>query len=456
MCSLMGGMRAVTWTQVAQYIILIIAYIIPVVCMSTKVRDGFNDNNPLAQIAYGGALKAIMSRQREMVAEGLATNDEVHMYTDPRSRKFDFFALSLCLMVGTASLPHVLMRYFTTPSVRGARRSVSWSLVFILALYLTAPAYAAFSKLEVYTNVIGQPLSAVPAWVFKYGEIGLTKLCGRSVTSLQEAVTACQATAADTYRVRLSDLVISKDAIVIATPEIAGLPYVIAGLVSAGGLAAALSTADGLLLAISNALSHDIYFRLINDQAQPGRRMLVSRCLLVVIAVLSAAVASTKPADILSMVAWAFSLAAAGNFPALALGIWWRRANAHGAVAGIVCGWGLTLTYLLGTRYGGWDLWFGISNTASAIFGLPVGIAVHIIVSLLTPEPPKETQELLDKLRDCDFEIQEEQQEERAVTDSTVAPASGSSTGAVSSNATDGEGQCAPVNGLIGQDEVSV
>jgi len=422
-CSLMGGMRAVTWTQVAQYIILIVAYIIPVVCMSTQTRDGFNDNNPIAQVAYGGALKAILGRQRELVAEGLASEGEAHAYTDPSSRRIDFLALSACLMVGTASLPHVLMRYFTTPSVKGARRSVTWSLVFILALYLTAPAYAAFSKLEVYTNVIGRPLSEVPGWVFKYGEIGLTKLCSKAVTTLQEAVDACGADAAESYRVHLKDLAISKDAIVIATPEIAGLPYVIAGLVSAGGLAAALSTADGLLLAISNALSHDIYFRLINNQAPVSRRMLVSRCLLVVIAVLSAVVASTKPSDILSMVAWAFSLAASGNFPALALGIWWRRANAHGAVAGIVCGLGLTVIYLLGTRYGGWSPWFGISNTASGVFGLPVGLAVNVAVSLLTPAPPKETQDLIDQLRDCDFEPQEAEKEGEPQEEAEIAHA---------------------------------
>lgn len=411
-CSLMGGMRAVTWTQVAQYIVLIVAYIIPVVCMSTQSQDGFNDGNPIAQIAYGGALKAIVERQREMVAEGLATEEEVHPYTQPSLRRIDFFALSFCLMVGTASLPHVLMRYFTTPSVRGARRSVTWSLVFILALYLTAPAYAAFSKLEVYTNIIGQPLSAMPEWLFKFGEIGLMKLCGQAVTSMQEAQTACNAASAEQYLVRLRDLVIAKDAVVIATPEIAGLPYVIAGLVSAGGLAAALSTADGLLLAISNALSHDIYYRLINDQAPASRRMLISRVLLIIIAVLSAALASTKPSDILSMVAWAFSLAASGNFPALALGIWWRRANAQGAVAGIIAGWGLTVTYLLGTRYGGWEPWFGISNTASAIFGLPVGLLTNVTVSLLTAPPPQEIQDLLDKVRDVDFEGNEPEHEQ--------------------------------------------
>ncbi|CAE8638651.1 unnamed protein product [Polarella glacialis] len=397
-CSLLGGMRAVTYTQVAQYVILIIAYTVPAICMSTTQDDGFNKNNPVEFLVYGGTLQAIALREKEMVLLGLAS--KVTPYLEPKWRRVDFFALTFCLMVGTASLPHVLMRYFTTPSVRAARRSVTWSLAFILVLYMTAPAYAAFAKLEVYTNVIGQPLSVLPQWVFTYGKIGLTSVCGKAVTSVNEAVEACaQATGGD-YLLRLKDLKISKDAMVIATPEIAGLPYTIAGLVSAGGLAASLSTADGLLLAISNALSHDIYFRLIDDKASIQKRLLISRVLLVVIALMAAGTAASKPADILSMVAWAFSLAASGNFPALVLGIWWRRANAQGAIAGIICGWGLTLTYLLGTVYGGWELWGGISNVAAAVFGLPVGFAANIIVSLLTSPPPDNVLAMVDSLRD--------------------------------------------------------
>eukprot|EP00929_Paragymnodinium_shiwhaense_P058537 TRINITY_DN29312_c0_g1_i1.p1 TRINITY_DN29312_c0_g1~~TRINITY_DN29312_c0_g1_i1.p1 ORF type:complete len:614 (-),score=96.52 TRINITY_DN29312_c0_g1_i1:278-1906(-) len=392
-CSLLGGMRAVTWTQVAQYIVLIIAYLIPAICMSTR-NTGFNHNNPIAQISYGSALQSIAEEEEKMLAAG----EHVNRYTEPQTRIVDFFCLSLCLMVGTSSLPHILMRYFTTPSVKCARRSVTWSLAFILVLYLTAPAYAAFSKLEVYTNVVGSPLAKLPQWVYTYGEIGLAKLCGKSVSSLDQALDACNKTA--DYRVANSDLFVDRDALVIATPEIAGLPYTVSGLVSAGGLAASLSTADGLLLAISNALSYDIYHQLIDKNASVGRQLFVSRVLLVLIAVLAAAVASTRPSDILSMVAWAFSLAAAGNFPALCLGIWWRRANAYGAVAGIFCGWTLTLTYLIGTQYGGWALWGGISNVAAAAFGLPVGFIVSIVVSLLTPAPPESVLAMVDGLRD--------------------------------------------------------
>eukprot|EP00929_Paragymnodinium_shiwhaense_P027731 TRINITY_DN16209_c0_g3_i1.p1 TRINITY_DN16209_c0_g3~~TRINITY_DN16209_c0_g3_i1.p1 ORF type:complete len:757 (+),score=122.54 TRINITY_DN16209_c0_g3_i1:77-2272(+) len=393
-CSLLGGMRAVTWTQVAQYIILIVAYLIPAMCMS--VRDtGSNHNNPIAQLSYGTALERIAEEEEKMRAAG----HSVDSYTEPQTRIVDFLCLSLCLMVGTSSLPHVLMRYFTTPSVKDARRSVTWSLGFILVLYLTAPAYAAFAKLEVYTNVVGRPLADLPQWIYTYGEIGLATVCEKEgVASLTEAMAACNQTAS--YRLTVSDLVVNKDALVIATPEIAGLPYTIAGLVSAGGLAASLSTADGLLLAISNAISYDIYSQLIDKNATPERQLLVSRILLVVIALLAAALASTRPSDILSMVAWAFSLAAAGNFPVICLGIWWRRTNAYGAVAGIFFGWGATLIYLIGTQYGGWPLWFGISNVAAATFGLPLGFIVTIVVSLLTPAPPSNVLAMVDGLRD--------------------------------------------------------
>ena len=184
------------------------------------------------------------------------------------------------MMVGTASLPHILMRYFTTPSVREARQSVAWSLLFIFLLYFSAPAYAAFSKLEVYTNIIGRDLTAIRPWLFTWGELGLIQICGKNAASIDAIVAACKAIAGHPGVVRLQDFVINTDVIVLSTPEIAGLPYVISGLVAAGGLAAALSTADGLLLAIANALSHDIYYKMIDPNAPTIRRLTVARVLL--------------------------------------------------------------------------------------------------------------------------------------------------------------------------------
>ena len=223
------------------------------------------------------------------------------------------------------------MRYFTTPIVREARQSVAWSLLFIFLLYFSAPAYAAFSKLEVYTNIIGRDLTQIRPWMFTWGELGLIQICGKNAASIDAIVAACKAIAGHPGVVRLQDFVINTDVIVLSTPEIAGLPYVISGLVAAGGLAAALSTADGLLLAIANALSHDIYYKMLDPNAPTIRRLTVARVLLFFVAVAAAATASTKPADILAMVGWAFSLAMAGNFPALVMGIWWKRATATGA-----------------------------------------------------------------------------------------------------------------------------
>ena len=434
-CSMLGGMRAVTWTQVAQYIVLIIAYLMPVVILSAQ-KYGL----PLPQLTYGQALQDITRLEQGMIASGLAgASLKEHVAPFTSYSPLNFFALILCLMVGTASLPHVLMRYFTTPSVREARVSVAWSLLFIFLLYFTAPAYAAFSKLEVYQNVIGQPLANLPAWIYTYGKLELVKVCGVNAIDPQAVMAACSKIANHAGMLRLPDLAINTDTIVISTPEIAGMPYVIAGLVAAGGLAAALSTADGLLLAIANALSHDVYYKMIDPNAPTQRRLVVARVLLVIVAVLAAFTASTRPADILAMVSWAFSLAAAGNFPALVLGVWWKRANTAGAIAGMIAGFGACLFYLVVSRYypalgasafGMTSLlnpitgapivdvakaladpatadavlaskvgWFNVNNISSALFGLPIGFGVMIIVSLLTPAPSREMQDFIDEIR---------------------------------------------------------
>lgn len=445
LCSMLGGMKAVTWTQVAQYIVLIVAYLLPVVILSAK-KYGI----PIPQLTYGQALQDIAGLEQSMVQKGLADAAKLKPHLKPFTTydPLNFFALIFCLMVGTASLPHILMRYFTTPSVREARSSVAWSLFFIFLLYFTAPAYAAFSKLEVYSTVVGREIDQLRPWIFNYGKIGLVKVCGADAASLEAIKAACAKIADHPGLIRLQDLTINTDVIVLSTPEIAGMPYVIAGLVAAGGLAAALSTADGLLLAIANALSHDIYYKMISPNASTKTRLVVARILLLIVAVAAAYTASTKPADILSMVAWAFSLAAAGIFPALALGVWWKRANTPGAVLGMILGFGTTIYYLVGTRYfavsfhemwswlgtaspaaiekfdtlkqawlaaapdakaAAWTAldkhaqtiasWWGVRNISAALFGLPVGFVTIFIVSLLTPAPSKEVQDMVDATR---------------------------------------------------------
>jgi len=385
-CSLLGGMRAVTWTQVAQYIVLIIAYLVPVVWLSIKVTG-----NPVPQLAYGEVLQQIGTLEQQLgVTAGHATpfvkNDIVN-----------FMALTFCLMVGTAALPHILMRFFTTPSVKEARKSVGWSLFFIFLLYFTAPAYAAFAKLEVYSNVIGQSIATLPAWVASWSKVGLVSIC--DATNAMEVVKGCAANGNGDGILQLAELVLNADAIVLATPEIAGLPYVIAGLVAAGGLAAALSTADGLLLTISNALSHDVYYKMVNPNASAKKRLTVARILLLGVAAIAAYAASNAPATILSIVAWAFSIAAAAFFPALVLGIFWKRANKAGAVAGMLVGFGLTLYYLINVKFLGMTPWFGIKDVSAGIFGIPLGFLTIVVVSLLTKEPSQETKDMVEELR---------------------------------------------------------
>ncbi len=446
LCSMMGGMRAVTWTQIAQYIVLIVAYLVPIIILSTQ-KYGL----PIPQFTYGKAIADITAREQQMLQTGLATAASLKPHIEPfiNYSPLNYFGIIFCMMCGTASLPHILMRYFTTPSVREARQSVAWSLFFIFLLYFSAPAYAAFSKLEVYTNIIGRDISALRPWLFTWGELGLIQVCGKNAVNLDAVIAACKAIAGHPGVVRLQDFVINTDVIVLSTPEIAGLPYVISGLVAAGGLAAALSTADGLLLAIANALSHDIYYKMLDPNAPTFRRLLIARILLLVVAVAAAYTASQRPADILAMVGWAFSLAMAGNFPALVLGIWWKRATTAGAICGIIAGFGLCVFYLVTTRYfpghgvayfgmsallnpvtgapvvdvakamaapNAFDTWvaltgpnahplanrvgwFNLNNINCGLLGMPLGFLVIYIVSLMTPAPSREMQAYIDEIR---------------------------------------------------------
>jgi len=400
-CSMLGGMRAVTWTQVAQYIILIVAYLVPAIWMST-VKTGV----PIPQIMYGGVLDDITQYEKVLGV----SKSYVEPFTDYTAR--DFFFLIFCLMVGTASLPHILMRYFTTPTVREARKSVGWSLFFIFLLYFTAPAYATFAKYNVMEMFIeGNGMLAydqIPAWMYKWGNIdgnALIKICGVAVTDQASVMAACGADKAAGFG--YADLTLGKDMIVLSTPEIANMPYFVIGLVGAGGFAAALSTADGLLLAIANALSHDIYYRMIDPNADTRRRLAVAKILLLAVALGAALLARTKPSDILSMVAWAFSIAAAGLFAPLVLGVWDARTTRAGAIWGMIAGFGLTMFYLIGNVYGfdfakgtGDEIsWFGVKSISSGIFGVPAAFIVTLVVSRITPAPSQEMQDFILQLR---------------------------------------------------------
>ena len=394
LCSMLGGMRAVTWTQVAQYIVLIIAYLVPVIWMSNVQGFGI-----IPHFTYGDAVDRI-SELEPLMGLGAAAAESFPglrilsvPHNDPGDSAFvswQFVTLALCMMAGTASLPHILMRYFTTPSVRAARKSVAWSLFFIFLLYFTAPALATLTKLQLLdptlaTSVIGKSIEQVEAltWVQKWSSIGMLMVSDANGDGL----------------LQLNEFFMRPDIVVLATPEIAGLPFVISGLVAAGGMAAAMSTADGLLLAIANALSHDLYYSIIDPKADTRMRLLVARWLLIVLGAAGALVASLQLTGILGAVAWAFCFACSGLFFPLVLGVWWKRANRQGAVAGMVFGFLAGSIYLYHVRTGG-EMILGLDHLRFGIVGMAVSLVAMVVVSLLTAEPDEETQRMVEDIRD--------------------------------------------------------
>jgi cation/acetate symporter len=392
LCSMLGGMRAVTWTQVAQYIVLIIAYLTPVFWMSNVQGFGviphFSYGEAVARIAELEPLVGLGTAPLQAVP-GLSILTTPHNDPQGGMQSWAFVTLAFCMMTGTASLPHILMRYFTTPSVRDARKSVAWSLLFIFLLYFTAPALATLTKLQLLdptlpTAVIGQSIEAVRslAWVQNWESVGMLAIVDGNGDGI----------------LQLNEFFMRPDIVVLATPEIAGLPYVISGLVAAGGLAAAMSTADGLLLAIANALSHDLYYKIIDPKADTKHRLIVARILLVVIGAAGAMIASLQLTGILGAVAWAFCFAASGLFFPLVLGIWWKRANREGAIAGMVFGFIAGSAYLYYVYTGGTP-WLGIDHLRFAIIGMPVSLVAMVVVSLMTPAPDAETQAMVDEVR---------------------------------------------------------
>ena len=398
-CSMLGGMKAVTWTQVAQYIVLIIAYLLPVFWMSNVLDYGLIPQfaqfdavlrvQELEALHQVGTLKP--TAEAAAAAGGLkALSVGINDASDTLMAQWKFFTLVLCMMLGTASLPHVLMRYFTTPSVKAARQSVGWSLVFIFLLYFTAPALATFTKLSILdpnlaTGIIGKSVADANAleWVQKWSNVGFVKIIDGNGDGI----------------LQINEFFMKGDVVVLATPEIAGLPYVISGLVAAGGLAAAMSTADGLLLAIANALSHDLYYKIIDPKADSKTRLIVARVLLLVVGAAAAYVASAKLTGILGAVAWAFCFANSGLFFPLVLGVWWKRANRAGAIAGMVGGFAAGTWYLYMVQFAGMTPWLGLDGLRFGMIGMPVSLVLMVVVSLMTEEPDEETQKMVDAIR---------------------------------------------------------
>lgn len=469
LCSFLGGMRAITWTQVVQYLVLLLAFLIPVSWLSFKQLG-----TPLAPVAYGQQLpkierledqliqspaeqevQAAFQRRARDYAERLADpaaalarereklNERIRMLKaqgadlslvmlarreladlprdvasardvwtramneaeergrplgglprhgqafegDPQgspaeqalfnTSRLNFIALMFCLMVGTASLPHLLTRFYTTPTVSDTRRSVAWSLFFIALLYISSPALAVLVKFEVMQGLVGSSFDQLPNWIAQWARV-------------DPALISVQDVNGDRV-LQFGEIRLGADMIMLATPELGGLPYVVSALVAAGGLAAALSTADGLLLTISNALVHDTAPQDGHPTARlTDTRVILSKFALLAVAMLAALAAALKPAEIISLVTASFSLAAATFFPALVTGIFWPRATGRGVVAGMLIGTGLTAVYMLqaspmlrawwGAAPGG--LWWGIQPVSAGVFGVPAGFAAIVLVSL--------------------------------------------------------------------------
>ena len=471
-CSFLGGMRAVTWTQAVQYWLMILAFLIPVSWLAYK-----QVGNPMAPMAYGQQLQKIANMEKKLIdspaekqvigeyarradaleskllnveqalqserqelrgklnAMGSKADDETAnqlrrelaalprdvavarerwtaMAADYRERakplgglaphelpfegdpngnvdernlfnksRLNFMALVFCLMVGTAGLPHLLTRYYTTPTVAEARRSVAWSLFFIALLYVSAPALAVLVKYEVMAHLVGQPFDSLPSWMAQWSRdpslLSFSDVNGDGI-------------------LQFAELKVGPDLVMLASPEISGLPYVVSVLVAAGGLAAALSTADGLLLTIGNALAHDVYFEGDSSRAQSMRRVMWSKFALLVVALVAAYVAAQRPAGILYLVAASFSLAGAAFVPAMVLGIFWRGATRVGAVGGMLTGLAVTVYYMVINQPGvrhylgliGDGLWLGIQPVSAGIFGVTAGLCATVALSLVSnPEP---------------------------------------------------------------------
>ncbi len=471
LCSFLGGMRAVTWTQVTQYVVLILAFLIPVSWLAYKQLG-----NPLAPFVYGQQLSkiteleqqllespaeqqvireyarrardyelklqhvdtalegerrelkekirllnerhadeaAVVLARRELAALPKDTLAARELWTgamqenlerakplggmpahvrpfkgDPKGtaeeqRAFElsrnnFIALMFCLMVGTVGLPHLLTRFYTTRTVAEARTSVAWSLFFIALLYLSAPALAVLVKYEIMSQLVGQNFDSLPAWIAQWAKVDPTLIAVSDVNG--------------DHILQFSELRLGADIVMLATPELGGMPYVVSGLVAAGGLAAALSTADGLLLTIGNALAHDLFFRGESDQVGAVRRVMLSKFALLVVALVAAYAAAQRPADILYLVSASFSLAGAAFVPVMILGIFWARTTAAAAVGGMMTGLGLTIYYIVvntpavrsALGLSGSGLWFGILPVSAGVFGILAGFAVTVLLSFLSP-----------------------------------------------------------------------
>ncbi len=392
--AVLGGMKGITYTQVAQYCVLIFAFMVPAIFISFQMTG-----NPVPQIGFGSSGADGVYLLDKL--DGLHRELGFHEYTTGSKSKIDVFFITAALMVGTAGLPHVIVRFFTVKKVSDARKSAGWALLFIAILYTTAPAIALFARTNMIETVSNQPYAEMPQWLKKWEKTGLITFTDKNNDGIIQYVANKET----------NELEVDRDIMVLANPEIAGLPNWVIALVAAGGLAAALSTAAGLLLVISSSVSHDIIKKIINPEISEKGELVAARLSAVAAVCVAGYFGINPPGFVAAVVALAFGLAAASFFPAIVLGIFYKRMNKEGAIAGMVVGILLMLFYMLKFKFGVFDggktavealkkdWWFGISPEGFGTVAMVVNFMVSITISKFTPPPPLKVQEIVDNIR---------------------------------------------------------
>lgn len=392
--AVLGGMKGITYTQVAQYCVLIFAFMVPAIFISIQMTG-----NPIPQLGFGSqGLDGVYLLDK---LDGLSTQLGFHEYTSGSKSMTDVFAITFALMVGTAGLPHVIVRFFTVPKVKDARLSAGWALVFISILYTTVPAVAVFARTNLIETVSNKPYAGLPAWVSNWEKTKLIKFDDKNGDGIVQYV-GDKAT---------NELTIDNDIMVLANPEIAGLPNWVVALVGAGGLAAALSTAAGLLLVIASAISHDLIKKIIKPDISEKGELLAARASAGVAVIIAGYFGINPPGFVAAVVALAFGLAAASFFPAIILGIFYKKMNKEGAISGMLVGLTLMVWYMLKFKFGLFDggkealgalkadWWFGISPEGFGTVAMTANFIVALIVNRFTKEPPLEVQEIVEHIR---------------------------------------------------------
>ena len=376
--AVLGGMKGITYTQVAQYCVLIFAFMVPAIFISIQMTG-----NPIPQIGMGGAGEDGVYLLDKL--DGLHRELGFHEYTSGGKSMIDVFAITLALMAGTAGLPHVIVRFFTVPNVRDARKSAGWALLFIAILYTTVPAVAVFARVNLIETVSEKKYDEMPEWVGNWEKTGLLNFEDKNKDGVIQYL-------ADTKN---NELTIDRDIMVLANPEIARLPNWVIALVGAGGLAAALSTAAGLLLVIASSVSHDLLKKIFIPKISEKGELLAARLSAAVAVCVAGYFGINPPGFVAAVVALAFGLAAASFFPAIVLGIFDKRMNKEGAISGMIVGLALMFFYMakfklgwLGDKPPASEWWFGISPEGFGTVAMFVNFVISVVVSRMTPAPP--------------------------------------------------------------------